>query len=527
MSLLSEAKVLELRPYQLAAIERIRELIREGRKNIILCAPTGSGKTVLGSHLINEADRKLKRAAFVVDRTTLINQTSETFDTYGIDHGVVQADHARCQPWQRVQLCSAQTIARRKWPEADLLVVDEAHTVMKVVADRITDRNTITVGLTATPFTRGLGKLYDALVNVTTTSQLITDGYLSPYRIFAAVEPNMDGVKVVAGEWVDAEASKRALEVVGDVVLEYTRHGEGRKFICSACDVAHAEELARQFNAAGIWAEAYSYKTPDERRFEFVTEFRKANSAIRGLISPVALTKGFDVPDVSCIIMARPLRKSLAEHIQFFGRGLRIHPSKQNCIVLDHSGNSARFWNEWNEFFDTGCLELDDGKPKPKPKKKDKEQVEFVKCGQCKHLHKPLPRCPACGHEYPKRITVQHVPGTLAELIAGGSRRRLSADLWPQLVTHARSARPGDPVAARKLALALFKSLTGVWPDKDFAVIEPAPMTREVWAAIRANNLRYARERRQAASPVVHEPAHPWPLQPPPDAAGSSAETPW
>lgn len=496
--LFPSARALDLRPYQLEAIERVRSLIREGKKNIILCAPTGSGKTVIGSHLINEADRKLKRAAFVVDRTTLVNQTSETFDNYGIDHGVVQADHPRARPWQRVQICSAQTVARRKWPDADVLVIDEAHTVMKVVADRIKSRDTITIGLTATPFTKGLGKLYDALVNVTTTNQLIEDGFLSPYRIFAATEPNMEGVKVVAGEWIDSEASKRALEVVGDVVAEYLKHGEGRKFICSACDVAHAEEMARQFNAAGIRAEAYSYRTSDDERAAMVREFRKSSSAIRGLISPVALTKGFDVPDVSLIIMARPLRKSLAEHIQFFGRGLRIHPSKSNCIVLDHSGNSARFWDDWNDFFETGCLALDDGKPKPKKKKDEAEKPEFVKCGNCKHLHRPMPKCPACGHEHPKRITVQHVPGTLKELIASGDRKRLSGDLWAQIVGYARERRPGDPAAAKRFALAKFKSITNMWPTRDFELTDGTPLTREVFNQIRASDIRYAKGRQAA-----------------------------
>jgi superfamily II DNA or RNA helicase len=71
--------------------------------------------------------------------------------------------------------------------------------------------------------------------------------------------------------------------------------------------------------------------------------------------------------------MARPLLKSLAEHIQFFVRGLRTHESKENCLVLDHSGNSARFWNEWNDFFENGVTELDDGKKKEKPKAKDQD----------------------------------------------------------------------------------------------------------------------------------------------------------
>src|SRR5690606_11911534 len=123
---------------------------------------------------------------------------------------------------------------------------DEAHTVTETVKKRIERRDVVTIGLTATPFTRRLGKLYDGLVNVTTTNALIEQGSLAPYRIFAASSPNMEGVKVVAGEWDEKQASDRAMEVVGDCVVEYLKHGNGKKFICSAVDTAHVEELHRQ-----------------------------------------------------------------------------------------------------------------------------------------------------------------------------------------------------------------------------------------------------------------------------------------
>lgn len=504
----ASAQAIELRDYQLAAIEAIREHIRAGKKNILLCAPTGSGKTLCGAHLINESKRKLKRSAFVVDMNALIRQTEETFESYGIDYGVIQADHERRRPWEPVQICSAQTIQARKWPNADLLIIDEAHTVRKVVVKRITPRDTVTIGLTATPFTKGLGKLYDALVNVTTTNKLIAEGYLAPFRIFAATEPNMEGVKVVAGEWVDAEASKRALQVVGDVVKEYKEHGEGRKFICSACDTAHVDELARQFNAAGINAATYTYKVRDEDRADIVTEFRKPDSKIRGLITVTAASKGFDVPDIGCVIMARPLRKSLSEHIQFFGRGLRIHRSKENCIVLDHSGNSVRFWDEWNEFFETGCRELDDGKRRPKPKKKPNEEETFIKCSQCKHVHKPMPKCPMCGHEHPRRMAIAHVAGTLTELIASGDRYKMSAEIWPQICEYVRQRRDPTDDGARRMALALYKQMTGQWPKGDFATTRTAPLTAAVHNRIRSLNIRYAKGRKNAAFRDQREPVN-------------------
>jgi superfamily II DNA or RNA helicase len=482
----------ELRDYQHDALDRVRQCIREGKKNILLCAPTGSGKTLMSAYMIAESTNKSKRSAFVVDRISLIEQTSSTFDSLSIDHGVMQANHWRYRPSRYAQICSAQTLARRNWPDSDLIVVDECHTVSEVIKKRISPRDTVAIGLTATPFTKGLGKLYDAMVNVTTTNRLIEQGYLSKYRIFAASEPNMEGVKIIAGEWEEKETSKRAMEVVGDCVAEYLKHGNGKKFICSAVDTAHVEELYRQFMAAGIICATYTYLVKDEERAEIVKEFRKPDSYIRGLITVTAASKGFDVPDIGVVIMARPLRKSLAEHIQFFGRGLRAHPNKEECIVLDHSGNSARFWDEWNDFFECGIQELDDGRKKEKKKKERNLEDEMRKCPQCKHLHKPMPFCPHCGHEYPRREAIKHVAGTLTEMVASGDRQGLSKTLWPQIVSYAIAKRGVDE-SARKLALAVYRKITNQWPSGDFYQTSPADIQPEVANKIRSINIAYAK----------------------------------
>lgn len=486
---------IDLRPYQLDAVERARQAIRDGAKNVLICAPTGAGKTVLASHLIEESAGKGKRSAFCVDRLSLIDQTSAMFDRYGIDHGVIQSDHWRYRPSKEVQVCSQQTIARRGWPESDLIVVDEAHTVTEIVKRRIEKRDTVTVGLTATPFTKGLGRLYDAVVNVTTTNALIEQGFLSRYRIFSCAEPNMEGVRVVAGEWEQEETQKRALQVVGDVVLEYLKHGEARKFICSAVDTAHVEELQRQFLAAGINAATYTYKDRTEDRTDTVAEFRKPDSNIRGLITVTAASKGFDVPDIGCVIMARPLRKSLAEHIQFFGRGLRIADGKADCLVLDHSGNCARFWEDTNEFFEVGCEALDDGKRKPKPKTKPKDEAAMVKCPSCRALHKAMPFCPACGHQYPARQTVEHVPGTLKELVATGDQALLRRKLWPQVVGYVLATTP-DMERAQRKAQAIYRELTGEFARARIETTEPVEPSIEVRNKIKSNQIRWAKSRR-------------------------------
>lgn len=494
---------IDLRDYQLNAVEQARQAIRGGAKNVLIVAPTGSGKTVIGSHLIDEACAKGRRSAFVIDRLSLLGQTSETFDRYGIDHGIIQGGHWRFKPHLPVQICSIQTVAKRQWPEAQLIIVDEAHTVTETVKKRITPRDTITIGLTATPFTRGLGKLYDAVVNVTTTNRLIEQGFLSNYVIYSCVEPDMAGVKVVAGEYEEAETSKRALQVVGDVVAEYMDKGEGRKFICSAVDTAHVYELQRQFLAAGINCAAYTYKEKEEDRDDILKEYRKDDSTIRGLITVTAASKGFDCPNIGCVIMARPLRKSLAEHIQFFGRGLRIAEGKQNCIVLDHSGNSARFWADWNDFFENGVTELDDGKKKEKPKAKENEEKEMVKCPACRAMHMPRPACPCCGHEYPRKKAIEHVPGTLKELVATGNTDMLRRELWPQVVAIVLERANGDMALAQKRAQAIYMELTGTFAKARVDSTRPTAPTHELRNKIRSNQIRFIRGRQAAQREAV------------------------
>lgn len=488
-----------LRDYQAAAFDQARELVRQGHRRILIVSPTGSGKTVLASALMEMVQNKGKRANFVVDRLSLIDQTSATLDRYGMnDHGVIQSQHPRFKPSMPIQVCSVQTLARRRWPESAVDLFDEAHVLHATHKARMKCDEAITIGLTATPFTKGLGKWFGAVVNVITTRKLIEQGWLAPYRVFSCVEPDMSGVTVKStGEWDDKESSKKALEVVGDVVAEYLKHGENRKFICSAVDTAHVEELQRQFQAASINVATYTYKDSEEDRADVTAEFRKPDSAIRGLITVTAASRGFDIPDVSCVIMARPLRKSLAEHIQLLGRGLRIAEGKTDCLVLDHSGNMVRFWQDCEDFFDNGLDELDDGKPKDKKKAEKKAEADPIKCPTCRHVHKPMPFCPACGHEYPKKKAVQHVPGTLKELIAGGHHRELSRDLFPQVAGYALTRREGD--AARKMAQAIFKDMTGEFARVRWEDVKPVDPSPDVIRRIRSAQIKFKHSRARQA----------------------------
>lgn len=332
------ARFPEPRPFQTAAHEKLRDGFRAGHKNQLLMSPTGSGKTFLGLRIAHEALAKGKRAIFVCDRTTLIDQTSATADRYGLSaHGVIQASHWRTDYSRPFQIASAQTLARREWPDADVIIIDEAHTQLKGWTEHINTCRAAVFGLSATPFSPGLGKLFTNLVNATTMHELTQSGVLVPMRVFSCTTPDMRGAETAGGEWTDTAAAKRGMEIVGDVVSEWVKLGENRKTIVFGATIAHCEELCRQFIGAGVMAAVFCADTTPTERKELLTEYRKPDSSLRVLISVEALAKGFDVPDVGCVVDCRPLRKSLSTAIQMWGRGLRSSPEtgKTDCLARD------------------------------------------------------------------------------------------------------------------------------------------------------------------------------------------------
>lgn len=449
--------------YQVPSIAALRANIKAGIKSQILASMVGSGKTVMAAYLLHECWKKDRRGIFVVDRLSLLDQTSAVLDRYGIPHGIVQSHHARYRPGELIQVASIQTVAKRGWPQADLIICDECHCLYETMTKKIAKEDARIIGLTATPFTRGLGRYYKALVNVTTGNKLTAEGFLVPFKVWAAAEPDMTGAKVVAGEWTDEEASKRSIKIVGDVVAEYQRHGDGRKSIIFGVDVAHCEEIQRQFLVAGINVALYTYRTDDEEREMMLREFRKPDSAIRGLISVAALSRGFDVPDVGCIIMCRPLKASFAEFIQIIGRGLRSHPGKKDCYILDLAGNFMRHYPAMVEFFEDGAQTLDDGKPKPKSTPSIPEEKKPRKCPRCKAVFGAGSFCPSCGYIFPPRSTVHHEDGVLANF-DGSKVLKLDREAKIQLhgeLTYICHKRGYKPVWISWK----YKAITGVWPS--------------------------------------------------------------
>ena len=201
----------------------------------------------------------------MADRRTLINQTSKVADSYGLSaHGILMSNHWRMNSDMPFQIASAQTLARREWPDVDVIVIDECHTQMKVWADRIVDCRASVIGLSATPFSPGLGKLFTNLINATTMHELTTSGVLVPMRVMSCTTADMRGAATSGGEWTDGAAAERGMSIVGDVVSEWVKHGENRKTIVFGSTIAHCAELCRQFNEVGVMAQLFTSETTED-----------------------------------------------------------------------------------------------------------------------------------------------------------------------------------------------------------------------------------------------------------------------
>jgi superfamily II DNA or RNA helicase len=457
-------------------------------------APTGAGKTYLGLRICNEAMQKGKRAVFLCDRTTLINQTSEVADAYGLsEHGVIQANHWRRQPEMLLQVASAQTIAKREyWPQLDVLVVDEAHTQMKVWTEYAMQSGAAVIGLSATPFSNGLGKIFTNLINATTMHDLTESGVLVPMRIFSCTKPDMTGAATKGGEWTDKAAEEREMGIIGDVIGEWKTFAENRKTIVFGSTIKHCEELCKQFITEGVMAAVFTSETTAKEREDLLTEYRKPNGSLRVLISVEALAKGFDVPDVGCVCDARPLRKSLSTAIQMWGRGLRSHPGKKDCYLLDFSGNIVRFAEDFSDVFFNGLDKLDDGEKLDRTIRKD-EDFEMKGCPKCsyKPFHK---RCMGCGYERPAKIMEDAKHGIMAEIFIGeGKNKKKLADnaehLWHQVVRYAKEH--SQPANQQGRAYHLFRKITGYDPIWQFSKAPMVEINRNVANKIAQFNTAY------------------------------------
>lgn len=337
----------ELRPYQVKAVADTREATRRVNA-VLLVAPTGSGKTVCGSEVLSRVAEVGRRGLFLADRLELIDQASRKLDEFGLDHGVTMADHWRRRPHLPVQVASVPTLHRREYrPPANVVIADEAHKSLspsyRAIIDHYLGTGAKVIGLTATPFLydgRGLGDLYQELIVVAQTHELISQGYLVPIETFVPEDPALAGVTVRRGDYDQGELA-RAMDrpaLVGNIVETWLRMARGRTTVVFAVDKKHARSIVEEFTAAGVSTGYLDDSTPVSERREM--QERIASGEVTVIVNVGVLALGWDMPRVSCVVMARPtLSKAL--YLQQVGRGTRPYVGKDSLILLDHAGN---FW---------------------------------------------------------------------------------------------------------------------------------------------------------------------------------------
>lgn len=484
---------LHLREHQSKVIDELREGFRQGHRSQLLYAPTGFGKTEVAIALMKATAEKYKRAAMVLDRIVLVDQTSMRLTKYGLSHGVMQAGHWKFNPMEMLQVCSAQTLERRDdFPKVDLLIIDECHISRAQTSEYIRANPDLkVVGLTATPFTKGLGGLYSNVVCGATNGWLVDNKWLTQLRVFIAKEINMSGATKIAGEWSQQVASVRGMQITGDIVDEWVKKthevfGRPRKTIVFCAGVDHGADLVQQFAQRGYNFVSISYKDNDDFKRQAIDDFARPDTEIHGLIATDILTRGFDVSDVMIGVSARPFSKSFSSHVQQMGRIMRPHEGKEFALWLDHSGNYLRFKDDWDELYDDGVQELKkEEKAKKEPSDREKTESKCPKCGWV--WARNAISCISCGHVRERRSQVSSVPGELQELgntRVGDDRQGFYSELL--YYAHLRNYNPNW--AGHK-----YREKFGAWPRGLSSVMKyPSPATFK-W--VKSRQIAWAKRR--------------------------------
>lgn len=425
------------RPYQLSGIQECRDEIAAGKKAILIQAQTGAGKTVVGSIIIKSCYDKGKRCLVLAHSRILVNQWSEELTDAGVPHCVLMAGVERNLEYQ-VTVASRDTLLSRAvrrrrlvLPPADLIIIDEAHRgtgngYKKLLA---LYPEAIKLGPTATPAKisgRPVTEVWQGLVQISQPSQLIAEGFLVPTRVFAPFRPDTRGLKRRGADFDPDEAAKLMdkPKLVGDVIEHWKRLASDRPTVCFACNIAHSLHLVESFAAAGIKAEHIDKDTDGDTRMAIFG--RVASGETKVICNCMVLTEGWNLPVVSCAILACPTR-SFVKFRQCAGRIQRPWPGKADAILLDHSGAVFAFGFpdddfDWKAMMVSGANvnKLAKNQANPPGMPGEPTEAKMMQCPKCFAMYRGSPRCPQCGHVTQRKGRSLNTEGGQLREVAGG-----------------------------------------------------------------------------------------------------------
>jgi DNA repair protein RadD len=509
-----------LRPYQLEAVEGLRDSIRHKHKRILLTVPTGGGKTLIATDVIKSAVAKQRQVLFVAHRRELISQASNKLSDAGIPHGLILSEEDE-SPLERVQVASVQTLHSRVFrrkdrelPPADVLIFDEGHHAVSSTWMQLAEayEHATLIGLTATPVRgdgKGLGHLYTDMVLGPSITSLTKQGYLVPVRYFEPSLPDLYGLKLVAGDYNQRQLDERMNKpkLVGDVVANWGEIAADRKTVVFASSVDHSIHLAREFQREGVAAEHLDGKTAVTERERILGDL--AAGRLQVIVNCAVLTEGWDMPDVSCCVLARPT-KSLGLYLQCAGRVLRPAPGKTDTILIDHSG-AIREHGRIDSPFEWS-LDVKEKISTRERKRKEKQPAKSITCEKCTAVYSGQGLCPECGHVPPRYgKAASHLEGSLQESAGKAKSRRkeyTEADRqqWYVMLRYYQQSNGKKPGWVD----FTFREKFGTSPDPRWISLHPVYPSLEVSRYIRSRQIAFAKSRSNQPKATWSNVQSPW-----------------
>lgn len=369
---------MELRGYQKQLINNIKKAILDGKKSIAAVLGCGGGKSVIQADIAKSSTEKGNRVLFLVHRKELCDQIDKTFRRYGVN-------------MKKCNIVSIQTYRKNvdKYKTPQLILVDEAHTNLTAYKKVFEDNDCIKIGFTATPTRlkeKGLGELFEMLVESVNTQWLIDNKFLSDFRYYSIKLADTDNVKTRAGEYDQAELSdimENKIIYEGSVE-QWLKLAKNKKTMIYCTSIESSQKTAEEFQKNGINAIHIDGKTPKAERSKIIASFRKGEITV--LCNAMLFSEGYDDKFIECVMLLRPTM-SLALHVQQSMRGMRYLENK-TCIIIDCVGNVYKHGlptevREWS---------LDVKDPK-------EAKIKIKECPLCFSVYSAFAtECPTCGY---------------------------------------------------------------------------------------------------------------------------------
>lgn len=405
-----------LRDYQRASIDAVWAYLANRDGNPAVVIPTGGGKSPTMAGLIQEALTRWPgtRVCVLAHVRELVKQNAQKMLSIWPEApiGIYSASLGRRDTLQPIMFASIQSVYNRagELGRFDLVLVDEAHRIpvkgegmyrLFLAACQRFNPDLRVIGFTATPYRLGVGPVCDAgnLLNEICyevhLKELIDQGYLSRLISKASVKTQIDvsGVHVRQGEYVAAELN--ALVNRDSVIDAACREmvdllADRRGWIVFCAGVEHAEAVNAKLCALGVASTVVEGSLSAYERDARLGGFQRGD--YRAICNVNVLTEGFDATHVDAVVMLRPT-KSPGLYVQMVGRGLRLHPGKENCLVLDFAQNIL-------EHGPVDAIKVRKATKRGASDTLDKQPMK--PCPECREaVIIQATKCPGCGYEWP------------------------------------------------------------------------------------------------------------------------------